>query len=169
MTRSFSQGCRTSTPARELDAGGALDRLADILKLSANDRIPLGLSRVVLDDTVSTLKKAGARDLFVVSNVADLPGAVRRGSAGRCHGGYLADREAPIGKSHAAWRSRRAGHDRVGNLLLIGGIGAIERVKSIKPAPRPELAAACDAVARSTAQDFTGAAHGKVRAASSKR
>ena len=45
-----------------------------------------------------------------------------------------------------------AGHDRVGNLLLIGGSRAIERLKNIKPTARPDLAAACDAVAGSTAQ-----------------
>jgi hypothetical protein len=135
----------------ELDAGAALDRLGHILKLSDSYLAALSLSKMALVDTVSKLKKSGAQELFLVSSIADLPGVpyvlAVPVDAKTDTAPIVAQLGIPL--LHGA---QGAAHHRVGNLLLIGGSQAIERLKNIKPMPRPELAAACDAIAGSTAK-----------------
>ncbi|MBI2825617.1 MAG: DUF1559 domain-containing protein [Planctomycetia bacterium] len=128
---------------RSFDAASVVPRIAEVMRLSDADR---QWAHKDLLEGIKRLKDAGARDVFALVNVADVPKAPV----------VIVVPLGPDANADAIAEGLRPGSDqpavRLNNAIVAGFAPAIERTKSMRPAARPEIAAAFQAAGNGAAQ-----------------
>jgi prepilin-type processing-associated H-X9-DG protein len=131
--------------ASRIDADALAGKLSALEKHTAKEAAQ---QKDILRKVLDTHKKANVKDVFIVFSLADLPQ----------HGPFAvvpleanADERA-VGEVIAHVLGISGGHEKIGPALVGGSPETRQRLKALKPTPRPEVARAFAAAGDTTAQ-----------------
>ena len=139
-----------------IDVAAAFQQTAAVLNLSEDRRSQMTAVQNRFQDLIAKLKTAGASELYIPINLADFPlpgpfvivpvavGGNARAVADVMHGGR------PGGPTGVPMRFEVC--EPMGNVVFCGPKAILERIRGMKPVPRPELAAAFAATGEAAVQ-----------------
>lgn len=142
-----------------IDPAAAVAKLAELIKPTAEQRAEMDAGVKVMEGLLAEFKEAGGTDIYAVLSLADVPRSppffivrVKEGGAPRSIARLFMSGPGGPGRDAPPGRGPFEVAEPLGNVVFAGSKAALERVKSLKAEPRPELAKAFEAAGDTAAQ-----------------